>query len=96
MKIIRENLFESCMIVFIFSVCTFAGAYIVNDIFYERPKRIEAAVSENASWIVSGCPVYKSSCGSSKAPYICERKAVVIGRNRVGDIFVDAYPICKK
>ena len=45
-------------------------------------------------WKNNRCPVYKSSCGSYKHPYSCEKKAAIVGRNKVGDIFVDAYPIC--
>lgn len=46
-------------------------------------------------WRAQGCPVYKTQCGS-KHPYACERKAAIIGRNRVGDIFVEAYGTCSK
>lgn len=52
------------------------------------------AVAE-ADWKANGCPVYKSECGG-KHRYECERKGVVVGRNQVGNIFVDAYPLCSK
>lgn len=51
--------------------------------------------AELAKWQAAGCPVYKSQCGS-KHPYICEKKAAVIGRNQVGDTFVQAYGLCVK
>lgn len=56
--------------------------------------------AEEAAWVAKGCPVYKTQCLQGKAKhgnyYPCERKAAVVGRNQVGDIFVEAYPICKK
>lgn len=51
------------------------------------------AVAE-AEWKSQGCPVYKSECGS-KHKFGCERKASVVGRNQVGNYFVEAYPICE-
>jgi len=53
-------------------------------------------IKAKTEWVAKGCPVYKSQCGSSKHPYECERKAAVVGRNQVGDIFVNGYPICQK
>lgn len=48
---------------------------------------------EQQKWQAAGCPVYRGECGS-KHKYSCERKAAVIGRNQVGDTFVEAYPLC--
>jgi hypothetical protein len=49
---------------------------------------------EKNKWVAERCPVYKSVCGSGKRGYECERKAAVVGRNSVGDHFVEAYPTC--
>lgn len=57
-------------------------------------RKAEAAKAE-VLWVAAQCPVYKSECGS-KHKYSCEVRATTVGRNRVGDIFVDAYPLCAK
>jgi len=56
-------------------------------------ERIKQEEAEVISWTNKGCPVYKSECGS-KSKYACERKAAVVGKNQVGDIFVEAYAMC--
>lgn len=76
-------------------VCGVIGT-IVYDKYITEPERAIQRERDTASWAAKGCPVYKSSCGSYKAPYACERRGDVVGRNQVGDIFVDAYPICEK
>jgi len=57
--------------------------------------RDKEEVAAEQAWKDQGCPVYKTQCGS-KHPYACERKGDIIGRNRVGDIFVEAYGTCSK
>lgn len=51
--------------------------------------------NELIKWQAAGCPVYQSECGS-KHKSACEKKASVIGRNQVGDTFVQAYGLCVK
>jgi hypothetical protein len=63
--------------------------------YIEEPKIEREKAKEAAAWAAAECPVYKSICGSKSSTYVCERKAVIVGRNQVGDIFVDAYPICR-
>lgn len=50
-------------------------------------------LEELTRWQKASCPVFKSECGY-RNKYACERKADVVGRNQVGDIFVNAYPLC--
>jgi hypothetical protein len=64
--------------------------------YIKEPEIERVKIKETAEWVAAGCPVYKSSCGSKSSTYVCERKAVIVGRNQVGDVFVDAYPICRK
>ncbi len=59
----------------------------------EENARIRLQEEQN-KWIAERCPVYKSVCGSKNRGYECERKAAVVGRNIVGDHFVEAYPTC--
>ena len=47
----------------------------------------------NEEWVANSCPVYQTECGV-KQKYACERRAAVVGRNQVGDIFVIAYKTC--
>jgi hypothetical protein len=57
--------------------------------------RAEAEAVEHKAWVAARCPVYRSECGyKDKNKYACERKGAVVGRNQVGDIFVEAYPTC--
>lgn len=72
--------------------CIFGVFFYYSNIDKENHKLIEH--QQELVWKANRCPVYKSSCGSAKYPYACEKKATVVGRNQVGDIFVDAYPIC--
>ncbi len=77
-----------CAVVFVLSFIVFISYFVT-------PEREAREQKETAEWAAQGCPVYKSQCGSSKHKYECERRGVVVGRNQVGDIFVNAYPICK-
>ena len=57
--------------------------------------RAEAEAIEHKAWVAARCPVFKFECGyKAKHKYSCERKGAVVGRNQVGDIFVEAYPTC--
>lgn len=79
--------------VFCISVSLFFGG-----LFFVDRKQDELAqinIREEQAWIAAGCPVYKAECGG-KSKFACELKGAVVGRNKVGDIFVEAYPICKK
>jgi hypothetical protein len=55
----------------------------------------QKAADELIKWQAAGCPVYQSECGS-KHKSACEKKASVIGRNQVGDTFVQAHGLCVK
>ena len=50
-------------------------------------------LKEEANWRAASCPTYQAECGG-KHKYACERKAAVVGRNQVGDIFVTAKATC--
>lgn len=72
----------------------YGGVYVLNTIATEAAVTRNAAnATEEVAWVAKGCPIYKSQCGS-KHPYACEQKAAVIGRNRIGDTFVEAYGSC--
>ncbi len=85
---LRKFIIIQTTVIFVF----FAILFYYSDIDKANHKLIEQ--QQEIVWINNKCPVYKSSCGSYKHPYSCEKKAAVIGRNKVGDIFVEAYPIC--
>lgn len=93
-----EETIEKRYLVAIFAVCV-AGVCVASAFFTlgqdKKLSRVKAD-KETMEWAALGCPVYKSSCGSYKHSYECERRGAVVGRNQVGDIFVNAYPICKK
>jgi hypothetical protein len=74
----------------------FIQLFVYIEVSSEQRKE-ESTQTANAltKWQAAGCPVYKSQCGS-KHPYACEKKASVIGRNQVGDTFVQAYGLCVK
>lgn len=58
-------------------------------------ERDATAAKAEAAWVAAGCPTYASECGG-KYKYACERKAASVGRNRVGDIFVEAKATCNQ
>lgn len=60
-----------------------------------RAQEVTQTANELIKWQAAGCPVYQSECGS-KHKSACEKKASVIGRNQVGDTFVQAYGLCVK
>jgi hypothetical protein len=84
----------SLSFVFIVLLCIELLAVFLNSGVEHAAARDKKAKVES-QWQQAGCPVYKSQCGS-KHPYACEQKAAIIGRNQVGDIFVQAYGICVK
>ena len=96
--LLGEETIEKRYLVAIFAVCV-AGVCVAGAFFTlgqdKKLSRVKAD-KETMEWAALGCPVYKSSCGSYKHSYECERRGAVVGRNQVGDIFVNAYPICKK
>lgn len=74
----------------------FAQLYIYIELSSEsRKEAIAQTANELIKWQAAGCPVYQSECGS-KHKSACEKKAAVIGRNQVGDTFVQAYGLCVK
>ena len=83
----RWILVQNIIIFIIVGVCVIVTASNTID------RRIQEE-KELISWQENSCPVYKSECGG-KQKYACERRAVVVGRNQVGEIFVEAYPTCK-
>ncbi len=54
----------------------------------------QEAVTKHNEWVAARCPVYKSQCGNTKSPFVCERRGAVVGRNTVGDLVVESYPTC--
>ncbi len=73
----------------VLAVGAFKGCATVNEM------DAAAAAQVDAVWRDARCPMYKSECGyKDKNKYACERRGVVVGRNIVGDIAVDAYPTC--
>lgn len=81
-------------IISLITLIIFGSSFIQNVSETRAAQKIEDE-KEEAAWVAQGCPVYKSECGS-KHRYACERKAAVVGRNKVGDIFVEAVPLCGK
>jgi hypothetical protein len=78
-----------------FFVCCLVIALVIWAKSAHEGKRLADERKSLEAWQAAGCPVYKSSCGSEKHPYGCERKAAAVGRNAAGDIFVEAYPLCE-
>ena len=52
-----------------------------------------AIINAEKAWVAAKCPLYQGQCGG-KSKYACELKGTVVGRNRVGEVFVMAYPTC--
>ena len=90
-----DDYFFSILLKMIGVFCGLIISFIIYMEFFVGPKQLIEEQKATAEWAAKGCPVFKSQCGSSRRPYECERRGVVVGRNQVGDIFVDAYPICK-
>jgi hypothetical protein len=68
-------------------------AWMYRDLRAANESQRQEYAQQQIEWRKNSCPVYKSECGS-KHKYQCELQASVVGRNRVGDMFVVATPSC--
>ena len=92
----RKNIFPATVFGLVFGVLCWLFCHIIHYEIVDRPKKEQAKLEQEIKWQKLGCPVYQSQC-EGKHKYACEKKAAIVGRNRIdgsdsGDIFVQCFP----
>lgn len=95
---IRKHRYKA--ILFVLIIISIYGIIFINDFLNklnEEVKQEHIKQKEKLQqFYEDGCWVYKTNCGSNKAPYVCERIAPHKTPFMIGDEYVIPYQSCSK